>query len=43
MLFDVGELNVSIYVAESITNWLQYISATKASVAKMSCNQLLIG
>ena len=35
MLFNVGELIVSNYVAESINNWLQDISATKAFVSSL--------
>ena len=47
----VGELIVSNYIAESINNCLQDVSATKASciqnwtkafVDETSCNQLLI-
>ena len=33
MLFNVGELIVSKYVAESINNWLQDVSATRAFVS----------
>ena len=37
-LFNVGELIVSNYVAVSVNNWLQDVSATKAFV---SCVQKL--